>query len=246
MNIIDFILSLFTNKKTKTSPIMPEDKTKEIIIKILNVFETGKPNTIYDKIYIYKDGPNQKAQITLARGYTECGGALWKVLEKYKAKGGMYGDTLLSYKSQSCKEILPNTPKFKNLIISAAQNEQAMRDAQDEVYDELYYAKGEKWAKDNGFTKPLSKLVIQDSFLHSGSILDFLRQRFAAKPPANGGKEEEWIKQYVDARDSWLRNHSNKLLRNTVYRTQFLKDQINNNNWNLDKFPIYPNGVKIS
>ncbi|RYG51219.1 MAG: hypothetical protein EOO01_08965 [Chitinophagaceae bacterium] len=36
-------------------------------------------------------------------------------------------------------------------------------------------------------------LVIYDSFLHSGSILEFLRKRFAEMPSSKGGGEKEGI-----------------------------------------------------
>jgi len=224
--------------------------TKETIIKILNVFEndSASPNTEYDKIYIYRDGPGNKKQVTLGRGYTECGGALWRVFTEYKelCDDDKVADKLLAYRSKSCKEILPADKEFLNLIIDTAKEDQLFRDAQDKVYDELYWDKGFGWFEKNGFTLPLSLAVIQDSYLQSGSILDFLRKRFDASTPANGGDEKEWITQYVDTRHNWLANHSRKVLNNTVYRTNFFKKQIKADNWELNKFPIYPNGVKIN
>lgn len=221
--------------------------SKPTIIKILNVFEndSASPNTDYSSIYIYKDGPNKREQITLGRGFTECGGALWRVFSRYNDKGGKNGKKLLEAKERSCKGILPDDQEFLDLIHDSC-SEQVMKDAQDEIYDEIYWNKGAQWAEQNGFILPLSQAVIQDSFLQSGGILDFLRRRFSSKTPANGGFEKEWIKQYVDVRHNWLANHSNSILHNTIYRTNFFKKQIQNGNWMLDKFPIYPNGVKLS
>ena len=73
-------------------------------------------------------------------------------------------------------------------------------------------------------------LVIYDSFIHSGSILPFLRQKFTENVPVNGGDEKKWIKQCVDTRHNWLENHSKLILRNTIYRTQCFKNQIKANN----------------
>jgi hypothetical protein len=221
-------------------------ETKENIIKILNCFETGSTETDYYSIFIYRDGPNKKTQLTLGRGYTECGGALWKVFQKYKELGGEKADMLLSYRNDSCKEILPKNKEFISLIINTAKTDKKFRDAQDMVYDELYWNRGLKFFNDNGFTLPLSLAVIQDSILHSGSILDFLRKRFSEKTPNNGGDEKKWIEQYVNVRFKWLFNHPNTLLRNTIYRQKFFTEQIKKNNWQLDQYPIYPNGVKIS
>src|ERR1041385_4495572 len=114
-----------------------DDDIKNKIIRILNVFEndSGSPETEYDKIYLYHDGTNNVKQVTLARGYTECGGALWKVFEYYKELGGQHADELLNYKKNSCQGTLPNNKDFLSLIISSAKNEQSMRDAQDKTFD---------------------------------------------------------------------------------------------------------------
>lgn len=103
-----------------------------------------------------------------------------------------------------------------------------------------------KWADNNGFSQTLSALVIYDSFIHSGSIPIFLRKRFPASVPADGGNEKDWIAEYVGTRDSWLRNHSNQLLRKTVYRTNCFQHEIVRNNWDLSQLPISANGVNVS
>lgn len=224
---------------------MITNNIKENIIKILNIFEQGTAENLYDRIYFYHDGTGNKIQTTLSRGFTECGGSLWEVIKRYKDKGGKNGDLLLSYKPNSCKEILPNDRKFINLLIESSKSEKIMRDAQDEVYDEVYWKRGQKWFDNNKFTLPLSMAVIQDSFLQSGTMLDFLINRFREKTPKNSGNEKRWIEDYVNVRHNWLKNHSRKVLNNTIYRTRFFKEQIENNNWNLDKFPLKINGVYI-
>ena len=261
MNIFQNIASLFSGKSDKTStpePAKPESPTiestvkkeekpfKNTIIKILNCFETGSTNTDYSSVFKYRDGDNgKKVQVTLGRGFTECGGALWKVFEAYQKLGGVNASELLSYKKYSCQENLPYNTTFLNLI-KASKDDELFKKAQDEVYDEVYWAGGAKWFNDKGFKLPLSLAVIQDSILHSGSMLQFLMNKFPEVPPVKGGEEKSWIIAYVNARHNWLQNHSNKILNNTVYRTKFLKGEIAKNNWNLDIFPIYPNGVKIA
>ena len=58
--------------------------------------------------------------------------------------------------------------------------------------------------------------------------------------------ERKWIEQYVNARHNWLANHSNKILRNTVYRTKCFKAEIARGNWDLSQLPITANDVKVS
>ena len=121
-----------------------------------------------------------------------------------------------------------------------------MQRVQDEFFDEGYFQPAMRWASDNGFSQALSALVNYDSFIHSGSIPGFLRKLFPAKTPANGGKEQDWIAQYVAARDNWLRNHSNELLRRTVYRTECFNREIQRGNWDLSQLPIDAHGIKVS
>jgi len=261
MNIFQNIASIFSSKSDKNSapepvnPVSPapeqpvktvEPSFKDTIIKILNCFETGSAHTDYSSVFKYRDGDNgKKVQVTLGRGFTECGGTLWQVFEHYQKLGGVNASELLSNKKYSCQENLPYNTNFLNLI-KASKDDELFKKAQDEVYDEVYWAGGATWFKDKGFTLPLSLAVIQDSILQSGSMLQFLMNKFPEVPPVKGGDEKKWIVAYVDARHNWLANHSNKILNNTIYRTKFFEDEIAKNNWNLEMFPIYPNGVKIA
>jgi len=103
-----------------------------------------------------------------------------------------------------------------------------------------------EWFDENGFTLPLSMLVVSDSFLQSGSMLQFLRNRFKEGPPAKGGREKVFITDYTYVRNNWLFGHSNRAIRNSAYRTRCYLAQINSDNWNLDSLPIVMNGVKVS
>ena len=224
--------------------------TKEIIIKILNSFEndSGSPETEYDKIYIYHDGPGKKKQVTLARGYTECGGSLWEVFREYKTLSGddsEIADKLLAYRKDSCTGKLPADKGFLQLVINTADTDDKFKRAQDIVYDKVYWASGQKWFDREGFKLPLSMAVVQDSYLQSGCILDFLRKRFAESTPAGGGDEKKWVSEYVGVRQEWLANHKNQVLRGTTYRTKFFIKEMARSNWDLDILPVYPNGSKV-
>lgn len=219
--------------------------TKQIIIKILNCFETGKPETNYSSIYCYNDGPNDTKQVTLGRGYTE-EGTLWDVFEMYKNLGGSTADKLLSFKFHKGDQTLAKNKEFLNLIINTAKTDDKFRQAEDEIFDKVYWNKGELWFKAKGFTLPLSLTIIQDSYLQSGSILNFLINKISERVPSEGGDEKDWIENYCRTRKTWLANHSRRILNSTVYRPEFFLKQIENNNWNLDQFPIYPNGIKIN
>ena len=89
-------------------------------------------------------------------------------------------------------------------------------------------------------------LVIADSFLQSGSMLQFLRNRFREVPPAKGGQEKMFIADYTYVRNNWLSGHPNRAIHNSAYRTRCYLSQINSENWNLDSLPIVMNGVRVA
>lgn len=54
-----------------------------------------------------------------------------------------------------------------------------------------------------------------------------------------------WIVSYIEVREKWLATHSNKLLRNTVYRTKYYRELAALEDWKLmEHHKIAMNGVK--
>ena len=222
------------------------DKQKLICEQIINVFETGSTRGNYAAISIFRDGPNGIRQVTYGRPQTTEYGNLEELIEMYVERNGIDSAQLQPYLPKIGVTPLVDDGTFKQLLKHAGANDPVMRSAQDVFFDKRYFQPAMKWADDNGLTLALSALVIYDSFIHSGSILPFLRKRFAAVPPNKGGDEKTWINQYVDARHQWLATASNPDLHPTVYRTQCFKDQMAKDNWDLSQLPIKANGVPVS
>lgn len=221
---------------------LKDKKTK--IQSIINVFETGKPGGDYGNVSIFFDGPNRAKQITFGKSQTTASGNLQQLLEEYIANKGKYADQLKPYvKSIKTNLALSNDAKLIK-VLKESGSDPIMQSTQDEFFDKVYWSKAEAWAEKSGFTNPLSMLVIYDSFIHSGSMLDFLRNRFSEKIPANGGSEKKWIEQYLNIRLSWLESHSNKILRKTTYRVKNMLATLKFNDWNLDR-PFNANGVIV-
>ncbi len=120
-----------------------------------------------------------------------------------------------------------------------------MRNTQDVFFDRRYFQPALNWAQTNGFSRALSVLVIYDSFIHSGGILDLLRSRFPEAVPARGGNEQSWTSQYVSVRNDWLQNNPRQVVRASAYRTRDLLREIGRNNWDLSILPISANGVQV-
>ena len=211
-----------------------DPKYVAFIRRIISVAETDEPVWDPASVYVYPDGNNGRKQCTLSIGFTADGGNLRKVLERYAEVGGAYGPQLAIWIG-ALKAGDPGTdPEFIALLREIGKNDPVMMGVQEEMFDRLYLAPAFNWATKYGFTQPLSYLVIADSFLHSGSMLDFLMSRFPEKKPSDGGNEEAWIKAYADIRRDWLANHSNKILRNTIYRCDCYLKEISRPNWGLE------------
>jgi chitosanase len=219
---------------------------KRLIEHIINVFETGTPEGKYSQITILADGKNGTRQITFGRSQTTEQGNLAKLTEMYIRNNGVYAEQFSKYIDKIGKQPLVDNKTFKDLLRTAAKEDEIMRSTQDEFFDLAYYNPAYEFFTRNGFELPLSMLVIYDSYIHSGGVLTSLRKRFGEYPPAKGGNEKKWITSYVDVRHQWLKYHTNPILRRTIYRTQCFKDQIAEDNWMLDKLPINANGVEVN
>ncbi|MGE0823809.1 MAG: chitosanase [Candidatus Binatia bacterium] len=218
---------------------------KRICTQVLNVFETGKIAGDYGTLVIYADGPHGVRQITYGRSQTTEYSNLEELVQMYVDANGMFSEQLRPFIAKIGVTPLVNNKEFKQLLRDAGRKDPEMERIQDEFFDKRYFQPAMQWADTHRFTLPLSALVIYDSFIHSGGILYFLRKRFPEFPPAKGGNEKTWIKQYVDTRHKWLANHPKKILQGTVYRTQCFKREIARDNWDLSHVPINANGVKV-
>jgi chitosanase len=212
--------------------------------RVLSVAETGQERWPAGEVYFYNDGPNGKNQATLSIGFTAGGGNLLKVLELYIKRNESQ-----SHKFQKFITLL----RSGNLLSKNAEFVKACKDAavdpifrevQEECFESMYMAPAFKWARENGFILELSYLVIADSFLHSGSMLGFLMNRFPEKKPAAGGNEKKWIEDYLRVRREWLASHKNKILNPTVYRANAYLAALTQGNWNLDS-AIVMNGTVV-
>ena len=223
---------------------------KKKIEQVINVFETGSATGNYGELVKYRDysDPVTKSlivQVTYGRSQTTEFGHLKALVQDYMNSKGIYADQFLPYLNRIGKmPSLATDDIFCKALKDAGKNDPIMKTCQDHLFEIKYYQPAHNWFTVNGFVLPLSLLVIYDSIIHSGSVLPFLRKRFSTVLPASGGNEQEWINNYVNVREDWLATHSNPLLHATVYRTQCLKKQIEQNNWDLVQ-KVIANGITI-
>lgn len=228
----------------KVEKNMENDK-KALMRRIINAFEMGRTTVIYDAVYIFADGPGNRRQLTLSWGLTEWAN-MRKFIQEYIKTNGKFVNEFKKYVDSVGKVSLVNNEAFKTLLKKAAREDQVYRDVMDKMYYSLYYEPAKEWADKHGITTQLGILVILDSFIHSGSILSTLRNRFPEPIPSAGGDERKWLRQYCEARKNWLENHSRKILNKTSVRVKTYLKEMDRNNWNLDIVPINCNGVSVS
>jgi chitosanase len=213
-----------------------ENKTR--ILSVLSIFETGERDGDYADVTLLKDGTREDGekfvQITYGRHQTTEQSHLKELLDRYIENKGQFAEKIRPFLSKIGNGELTTNIAFLDLLRQAGKNDPIMRDTQDSFFDEVYYQPAFEFFTVNGFRYPLSMLVIYDSYIHSGSILKFLRNRFSAKVPRKGGDERAWVRSYVRVRHEWLSNHENEILQRTIYRTKALMQQIDKGNWNLN------------
>jgi chitosanase len=214
------------------------------IQKIVNVFESGTPDGDYGCVSLYEDGPKGIKQITYGKSQTTEWGNLRDLVKMYVNNDGQYSDVLQAFLDDIGHSSLVNNKNFIH-ILKQASKDPIMRTTQDEFFDKHYWEPAKSWVVKNGFKTNLAMLVIYDSFIHSGSILKFLRDKFSEKVPVNGGDEKKWIVQYCKARLNWLKNHSNPILQKTTYRVHDFLVAQELDNWDLSEV-FSANGEKIS
>jgi len=217
---------------------------KSLIKQILLAFEQSSTKIKYNQIYKYDDGPNEIKQITLSFGITEYGN-LRNFIKSYVFSGGQHSKFFSNYVDKIGRVSLVHDEEFINKLKEAASDPK-MQECQEKAYDEMYIDPAYAFCDKNKLEKNLSKLVICDSYLQTGSILSTIRNSFAESIPANGGNEKIWIESYCKARKIWLANHSRKILHNTVYRMDFMLDRITKGDWDLTQSPFIANDVKIT
>jgi len=216
---------------------------KDLIQRIVNVFETGKPEGDYGAVSVLPDGGNGSLQITYGRSQTtEQSGGLLKLLRMYIEAGGRHADGCQAFVDVLADGggILLRSARFQGTL-RLMGSDPIMRDVQDEFFDKHYWNPAVRWFEKHDFVFPLSMLVVYDSYIHSGGVPMYLRRRFRVTPD----DEMEWVERYVETRHQWLKHHRKKILRNTIYRTKTFLNELARENWDLNRLPIVAHGIAV-
>ena len=223
-------------------PITYTPAQRHAINSIISVFETGRvPNpAAYATCTILPDGAGISYGMHQS---TDRAGSLDNIVKRYIELGGKHAVALQAYlpyfasnKSATEPPKGPWSAETRAVIdlLKVAGADPVMHQAQEEVFDRDYFQPAVNHANQIGLTKALSLAVVYDTCIHSGpGGVTMIRNMFAAKSPANGGTEAEWVKAYLNARRNWLGTHKMTILHGTVYRMDALLALITAGNWDL-------------
>ena len=163
--------SLATLEVTPEAPGIDLTPGQRLICeRVINVFETGTTRGKYGAISIFPDGPHQIRQITYGRAQTTEYGNLRELVEMYANAGGTYSADLKPYVTKIKIVALVDNNAFKTLLRRAGDEDPVMWRTQDAFFERRYFQSAMKWATEHGFTRPLSLLVIYDSFVSTGGF----------------------------------------------------------------------------
>lgn len=224
---------------------MITDEQKATIQSILSVFETGKPEGDYGAAVILADG----AGISYGKHQaTDAGGNLDRIVLRYMDLGGVHADALRPYLARLERNEtaqyrrVEDAPTWVGDLVDLLQllgrSDAMMQLAQDQIFDEEYWAPCVAQCDAMGLRLPLAWAVVYDTCIHSGPKgVARIRKLFPEAPPSGGGDERAWARAYVRARRNWLASYGEpgNIVRGTVVRMDALKGIMDAENWELER-----------
>lgn len=231
-----------TAAKSERPVLVVSTATRKAIDAVLSLFETGKLPTAaaYATCTVLKDGAG------ISYGKHQCtdkAGSLDLVVKRYIELGGQHAAALSKFLPQlAANESAKVDPagKFPTwlteliALLKTAGADPVMQQAQDEVFDEEYFAPAAEKAADLGLMTALGLLTIYDTCIHSGPGRVAAHAKLVkATSPNAGGDERKWVLEYIAVRRAWLAASSNELVQKTVYRQDALVALAQAGKWDL-------------
>lgn len=229
--------------RTKESAMSLTDPQKKTAQAIVNIFETGKPVGDYGNVTLMA---GDSGHLTYGRSQTTlASGNLFLLVKDYcGAAGAALAGELAPYldRLERADLSLDHDANLKSALRRAGEDP-VMHAVQDRFFDRVYFAPSQAACEALGVATALGAAVVYDSHIHGswGRMRDRANEQIGACATVG---EKAWIEGYAKVRRSWLLNHSNTLLRRTVYRMDAFIRLIGEKNWDLD-LPLYVRGIRI-
>lgn len=223
---------------------MLTEAQKQTAQAIVNIFETGTAEGNYADVTLL---PGDPGHLTYGRSQTTlASGNLYLLIKDYcDAPGAAHAADLALYLPRlKAKDLsLDNDANLKRLL-KLAGAEPVMHTAQDLFFDRVYWTPGVNAAQAVGLSLPLGVAVVYDSTVHGSwkTMRDRTNNNIGTVAAVG---EKAWTAGYVQTRHDWLANHSNPLLRKTVYRMNAFQKLLDAGNWDLQT-PLVVRGITIN
>jgi chitosanase len=212
---------------------MLNQSQKQVAQAIVNIFETGKITGEYGQITLLE---GDTGHLTYGRSQTTLASAnLFLLIKAYcDTSGATFSNELAQYLDRlEAIDLSLDTDRNLWSLLREAGDDPIMQRVQDAFFDRIYWQPSLKSAAYVGITSALGTAVVYDSRIHGSwhRIRDRTIESFGAN--AADGRERQWVENYVAVRQDWLANHTNPLLRRTVYRMESFGQLIQAGNWDL-------------
>ena len=211
---------------------------------IVNIFETSRVLGDYAQVTLL---PGDPGHLTYGRSQTTlASGNLHLLIKAYvQEPDAAFAAQLAAFldRLEGRDLTLDHDAGFRFLLEDAGADP-VMMAVQDDFFDRVYWNPSEQAAKALGIKTALGGTVVYDSNIHGSWRL--IRDRTTQKhgEPKTIG-EQPWIEAYVAERDAWLRHHSIRLLRRTVYRMEEFAKLMKAKKWSLP-LPLTVRGIAIT
>jgi len=210
---------------------------------IVNIFETGRARGDYGQVTLLA---GDAGHLTYGRSQTTlASGNLHLLIKAYceEAQAQLAVELSVFLERLASRDLtLDHDMALRNLLREAG-SDAIMHQVQDQFFDRVYWTPAEREAQGLTIASGLGTNVVYDSFVHGSWRL--MRDRTVERHGtliAIG--EKNWVASYVAVRKDWLENHTNPLLRRTIYRMSSFQQLIQDDNWDLN-LPMNVRGVRL-
>jgi chitosanase len=218
-----------------------QEKTAKAVV---NIFETGRALGNYGSVTLMA---GDAGHLTYGRSQTTlASGNLSLLIKAYcDATDAQFAAEFEPYlpRLAACDLSLDDDVTLRGLLREAG-DDPVMHDVQDQFFDRVYWGPSARDAARLEVETALGTNVVYDSHVHGswGRMRDRTNDRHGKVSKIG---ERRWIGAYISERKDWLANHTNPLLRKTVYRMEAFQNLIGGKKWTLP-LPLNVRGVVIT
>lgn len=199
---------------------------------ICSVFETGREQGDPAALAVLDDGAGVSFGLHQA---THGSGSLEAVVREFARRAPQHRESATKWAERLANRTVVNLValgrnlEFKTWLRQAGATPE-MKAAQEHVFDEKYMNPAIAECERCDFVEPLALAVVYDAFIQGGWAKCRDNTNFQHKQSVG---ERQWIKDYLNVREAYLKGLKSKAAQASVYRPQALRKLVQAGNWRL-------------